>query len=153
MTEKYSTNCICANYTYVCLYKSDSYWWKKTTIYMYPLEPLLKACKNKIEMLKMRLSDNIRVKWHNGNSKWTSNLEVDPSVIHWTDIAQCWPLLPGRPSNLDIQSPANPWIIFFETEFLVQMLYSVSFYHHAKNKNIHIVDFPRKCQKTQFFDT
>ena len=36
---------------------------------MYPLEPLLKACKNKIEMLKMRLSDNIRVKWHNGNSK------------------------------------------------------------------------------------
>ena len=29
--------------------------------------------------------------------------------------------------------PAKPWIIYFETQYLVQMLHSVDLYHHAKN--------------------
>ena len=36
--------------------------------------------------------------------------------------------------NLVIQSPANPSIFFFETQYLAQMLDSVSLYHYAKNQ-------------------
>ena len=35
------------------------------------------------------------------------------------------------------QSPANSWIILFETGHLAQMLHSVGLYHHAKNQ-IHL---------------
>ena len=77
----------------------------------------------------------------------TSNLEVDPLsntaakhcrvlafIVMQNKFIVAFLKLRKRPSNLDNQSPANPWIIFFETQSLVQMLHSVSLYHHAKNK-------------------
>ena len=61
----------------------------------------------------------------------TSNLEVDP--LSNTAARPCTVLasivmqnIKEIHSNLDTQSSANPWIIFFETQYLVHILHSVA---------------------------